>query len=203
MSKALRLLIAAMAAVVAQTTLVGYIRVAGVAPDLMCALLAAVTSYCGAYGGYCVGAVMALFYDASVGYEMVLKAINMISYALIGIVSPYMRRALGDALRRFKHKSYLEMAVICFVLTAARETVNIGYLFIIGSEQSLTTLIRMLLCSGYSALMVVPVAFLLGKLMAWHPRLGRRREEPEESAPAQRNVVTEPIAQDNRRHKNL
>ena len=203
MSKALRLLVAAMAAVVAQTTLVGYIRIAGVAPDLMCALLVAVTSYCGSYGGYCVGAVMALLYDASVGYEMVLKAINMISYALIGIVSPHMRRALGEVLRRFRHKSYLEMVLICFVLTAARESVNIGYLFIIGSEQSLVTLMRMLLCCGYSALMVLPVAFLLGRLMAWHPRFGRGREIGTGKDAVQGDVVTETIAEHNRRHRNL
>ena len=200
MSKALRLIVAAMAAVVAQTTLVGYIRIAGIAPDLMCALLVAVTSYCGPYGGYCVGAVMALLYDASVGYEMVLKAINMISYALIGIISPYMRRGLSELLRRFRHKSYLEMAVICFVMTAARESVNIGYLFIIGSEQSLVTLMRMLLCCGYSALMVLPVAFLLGRLMAWHPYAGRAGERAKQSS--QGDVVTETIAEHNRRHRN-
>lgn len=203
MSKALRLLVAAMAAVVAQTTLVGYIRIAGVAPDLMCALLVAITSYCGPYGGYCAGAVMALLYDASVGYEMVLKAINMISYALIGIVSPYMRRALSELLRRFRHKSYLEMVVICFVMTAVRESINIGYLFIIGAEHSMVTLMRMLLCCGYSALMVLPVAFLLGRLMAWHPRFGRGGEEEKDQQAMQGDVVTETIAEHNRRHRNL
>ena len=166
MSKTLRLIAAAMLGVVAQTILVQYIRIAGVAPDLLVVLLVAVTSYCGPYGGYCMGAVVALLYDASVGYVL---AINLVSYTIIGLIAPLMRRFLDDALQRFKHKSYLEMVLICFFLTAVREVVTIGYLFIIGSEQSLVTLLRMLLCSGYSALMVVPVAFALRLFMDWHP----------------------------------
>lgn len=181
MSKSLRLIAAAMLGVAAQTTLVQYIRIAGVAPDLLIALLVAVTSYCGAYGGYCMGAVMSLFYDASVGYVL---AINMVAYTLIGLVAPILRGFMDGVMRRFKHKSYLEMMLICFFLTAVREVVYIGYLFIIGAEQSLVTLMRLLLCSGYSALMILPVAYLLGKLMAWHPRLKRRRVEDVEKAPA-------------------
>lgn len=206
MSKALRLLVAAVAVVVAQTTLVGYIRIAGVAPDLMCSLLAAVTTYCGVYGGYCVGAVMSLLYDASVGYQMVLKAVNVVSYTIIGMVSPYLRGALGGLLRKFRHKSYLEMMLVCFLMTAAREIVDIGYLFIIGSEQSLTTLLRMLLCCAYSAAMTLPVAYLLGRLMAWRPRFLRAtapQREAMEAETGERDAMAATLAEHNRRHRKL
>lgn len=167
MSKSLKLIAAALLAVTAQTTLTQYIRIAGVAPDLLIALLVAVTSYCGPYGGYCMGALMSLFYDASVGYVL---AINLVLYTLIGLVAPLIRGFMNDLMRRFKHKSYLEMMLICFFLTAVREIVYIGYLFIIGAEQSVTTLLRLLICSGYSALMILPIAYLLEKLMNWRLR---------------------------------
>ena len=174
MSKALRLLAAAMLGVVVQTTLVQYIRIMGVAPDMLVVLLVAATSYCGPYGGYCMGAIVSLLYDASVGYVL---AINLVSYTLIGLVAPLMRRFFDDFFRKFKHKSYLEMVLICFFLTAVREIVYIGYLFIIGAEQSIVTLMRMLLACGYSALMVVPGAFLLHLLMSWHLRANREKAE--------------------------
>lgn len=173
MSKSLRLIAAAILGVVAQTTLVQYVRIAGVAPDMLIALLVAVTSYCGPYGGYCMGAVMSLLYDASVGYVL---AVNLVTYTLIGLVAPMMRSFMDRLLHRFKHKSYLEMTIICFLLTAVHEIVYIGYMFIIGAEQSLTTLLRLLLCSGYSALMALPCAYLLGKLMNWHPKLEKGRQ---------------------------
>ena len=173
MSKALKLLAAAVLGVVVQTTLVQYIRIMGVAPDMLIVLLVAATSYCGPYGGYCMGAIVSLFYDASVGYVL---AINMVSYTLIGLVAPLMRQFMDNLFRKFKHKSYLEMVLICFFLTAMREIVYIGYLFIIGSEQSMVTVVRMLLACGYSALMVVPGAFVLHRLMSWHLGSGRKNQ---------------------------
>ena len=55
MSRALRLMLVAILACVMQTNLVGYIRIAGVAPDIMIAALVLLTSYTGSYGGFCTG----------------------------------------------------------------------------------------------------------------------------------------------------
>lgn len=173
MSKSLRLLAAAVFAVVLQTTCAQYFRVLGIAPDLILVLLVAATDYCGAYGGYCLGAVSSLLYDASVGYVL---AVNIVTYTLIGLVAPLMRGFMDRLTRKLKHKSYFELSVICFTMTAVREIVYIGYLFIIGSEQSVTTLVRMLLACVYGAAAVLPGAYLLRKWMAWSPRFLRARE---------------------------
>lgn len=171
MSKSLRLVLSAMVACICQTNFAGYLRIAGVAPDMMIAFLVAITTYCGAYGGFCVGAVMAMFYDASVGYVL---AINLVGYTAIGWAAPLLRGALDAKLKKLKHKSYLEMLLICFFLTMLREVLYIGYLFLIGAEQSLVTLMRALLCSGYSALMVLPVSLIMRPIMNWHPRFQKK-----------------------------
>lgn len=162
MSRALRLLLVAIIACVMQTNLVGYIRIAGVAPDLMIVALVLLTGYTGAYGGFCTGSVMALLYDASVGYVL---AINLISYTFIGYIAPLMRKFLDDKMRKLKHKSDLVMTIICFFLVLLREVMYVGYLFLIGAEQNLATLFRALLCAGYSALLVTPGMFLMRPLM--------------------------------------
>ena len=165
MSRALRLLLVAVIACVIQTNLVGYIRIAGVAPDVMITVLVLLTSYTGSYGGFCTGSVMALLYDASVGYVL---AINLIGYAFIGYIAPLMRKVLDDKMRKLKHKSDLVMTLICFFLTLMREVLYIGYLFLIGSEQSMVTVMRALLCAGYSALLITPGMFMLRPLMTGH-----------------------------------
>lgn len=174
MSKALRLLLIAAVGCVLQTNLSGYVKIAGIAPDFMIAVLVAITSYCGAYGGFCTGSLMAMFYDASVGYVLV---INLVAYTFIGWAAPLMRTFFSKVLRRLKHKSYLEMMLVTFLLSLIREIVYIGYLFLIGAEQSVITLLRMLLCSGYSALMVFPCAYIVHKLMNWHPIKPRKKHE--------------------------
>ena len=78
-------MLVAVIACILQTNFVGYIRFAGVAPDLMIVTLVLLTSYTGSYGGFCTGSVMALLYDASVGYVL---AINLIAYAFIGYFAP-------------------------------------------------------------------------------------------------------------------
>ena len=80
-------------------------------------------------------------------------------------------------MKMMKHKSFLVMMLICFFMTLAREVLYIGYLFLIGSEQSLITLIRAILCSGYSALMIIPGFFMLRKIM--RIRMPMRKREPE------------------------
>lgn len=167
MSKTLRLLLIAVVGCVLQTNLSGYIKIAGVVPDFMIAMLVAITTYCGGYGGFCTGSIMAMLYDASVGYVF---AINLFAYTFIGCVAPHMRRFFGRVLHRLKHKSYLEMLLIAFLLTMAREVLYIGYLFLIGAEQSMVTLLRLLLCSAYTSLMIFPCSLLARRLMNWHPR---------------------------------
>ena len=154
----------AVIACVCQTNLVQYIRIAGVAPDMLIVFLVLLTSYTGAYGGFCTGAVTAMLYDASIGYVL---AINMVAYTFIGWAAPMLRGFLNKKLRKLKHKSILVMMLICFGLTLMREVLYIGYLFLIGSEQSLITLVRAVLCCGYSALMILPGTFVTSKVMRW------------------------------------
>lgn len=172
-SRALRLILVAVIACVMQTNLVGYIRIAGVAPDIMIAALVLLTSYTGSYGGFCTGSVMALLYDASVGYVL---AINLIAYAFIGYLAPLLRRVLDEKMKKLKHKSALVMTMICFFLTLMREVLYIGYLFLIGSEQSMMTLVRAVLCASYSAILITPGYFLIRPLMEKRIRQSRKSD---------------------------
>ncbi|MBE5798743.1 MAG: hypothetical protein E7321_02175 [Clostridiales bacterium] len=162
MSMLLKLCAVSILACLCQTNLTQYIRIAGVAPDMLIVFLVLLTSYTGAYGGFCTGALTAMFYDASVGYVL---AINLVAYTFIGWAAPMLRSFLNRKLKKLKHKSVLVMMLICLFLTLIREVLYIGYLFLIGSEQSLITLVRALLCSGYSALMILPTSFLVSKVM--------------------------------------
>jgi len=162
MSFMIKLIIAAFAACICQTNFVDYIRIAGVAPDMLIVFLVLLTSYTGAYGGFCTGALISMLYDASVGYVL---AINMVAYTFIGWAAPMMRIVLNKKLKKLKHKSYLVMMLICFFLTLMREVLYIGYLFLIGSEQSMVTLVRAVLCCAYSALMILPTSLLVRKIM--------------------------------------
>ena len=179
MSMTIKLIAAAIVACVCQTNLVGYIRIAGVAPDMLIVFLVLLTSYTGAYGGFCTGALISLLYDASVGYVL---AINMVAYTFIGWAAPMLRSFLNRKLRKMKHKSYLVMMLICFFLTLMREVLYIGYLFLIGSEQSMITLVRALLCCSYSALMILPTSILVRRIMRIRLNLRRRgtdlKDEP-------------------------
>ena len=165
MSRTLRLLLVAIVTCVLQTTLVGYFRIAGVAPDLMITALVLLTTYTGSYGGFCTGSVMALLYDASVGYVL---AVNLVSYTFIGYIAPILRKYLDEKLKKLKHKSSLVMTLICFFLVLCREVVYVGYLFLIGSEQSIVTLLRAILCAAYSALLITPGVYLLRPIMTRH-----------------------------------
>ena len=111
MSKTLRLIFLSMLTCVVQTTLVRYIRIGSVAPDVMIATLVALTSTCGSYGGFCVGSLMAMLYDAGVGYVL---AINLVCYTFIGWAAPLLRRSQAQALRRLKLKGYLVLFSIGF-----------------------------------------------------------------------------------------
>lgn len=163
MTRALRLLLIAILACVLQTTIAGYIQFMDVTPDMMIAFLVALTRQCGSYGGFCMGSVMAMFYDASVGYAL---AINLVGYTFIGWLAPILRvRVFGRLFQKLKHKSYLEMFFTGFFLTMMREVLYIGYLFLIGSEQNLMTLIRMLVCCGYTGIMVIPADLIIRRVL--------------------------------------
>lgn len=179
MSRLLKMLALVIAACVCQTNLVQYIRIAGVAPDMLIVFLVVLTSYTGAYGGFCAGALLAMLYDASVGYVL---AINLVAYTFIGWASGMLRGVLNIKLRKLKHKSVLVMMLICFFLTLMREVLYIGYLFLIGSEQSLTTWVRAMLCSGYSALLIWPCSYLAARFMRWQPRVRSRGEDLNEES---------------------
>ena len=170
-----------MLACVCQTNLAQYIRIAGVAPEMLIVVLVVLSSYTGAYGGFCTGALTAMFYDASVGYVL---AINMVAYAFIGWAAPMLRVFLNRKLKNLKHKSVLVMMLICFFLTLMREVLYIGYMFLIGSEQSLITLVRALLCSGYSALMILPGVFVISRVMHWHLPMKKKHSDLNEKSDA-------------------
>ncbi|MGN0997542.1 MAG: hypothetical protein ACI4PG_11595 [Candidatus Ventricola sp.] len=172
MSKTLKLMLVAILACLFQTNFVQYIRIAGVAPDMLIVFLVLLTTYTGTYGGFCVGSLMAMLYDASVGYVL---ALNLAGYTFIGWAAPMLRGFLDKRLRKLKHKSVMVTMIICFFLTLLREILYIGYLFLIGSEQSVITVLRALLCAGYSALMILPAGFLLRRIMRWH--LPQRRKQ--------------------------
>lgn len=174
MSRTLKLCLLAVLACVCQTNLSQYIRVAGVAPDMIIVFLVLLTSYTGAYGGFCTGALTAMLYDASVGYVL---AINLVGYTFIGCAAPVIRGILNQKLKKLKHKSYLVMMLICFFLTLSREFLYIGYLFLIGSEQSLITLVRALLCCGYSALMILPTSWLVHTIMGMKLRNRKKGDD--------------------------
>lgn len=174
MSRALKLSLIAIIACVCQTNLSEYIRIAGVAPDMIIVFLVLITSYTGAYGGFCTGALTAMLYDASVGYVL---AINLVAYTFIGWAAPMIRGFLNQKLKKLKHKSYLVMMLICFFLTLIREVLYIGYLFLIGSEQGFITLVRALLCCAYSAFMILPASWLVRRVMKMQLRIRKRGED--------------------------
>ena len=111
MSRAIRIVVTVFLACICQTDLVKYIRIAGIAPDMLTVFLVLLTGYTGAYGGFCAGSLLAMLYDASVGYVL---AINLVCYAFIGWAAPMLRSAMNKKLSKVKHKSYLELMLICF-----------------------------------------------------------------------------------------
>lgn len=171
MSRMLKLVFVAILACVFQTNLSQYMRIASVAPDMLIVFLVLLTSYTGAYGGFCTGSVMAMLYDASVGYVL---AINLVGYTFIGWAAPMMRGFLNTKLKKLKHKSYLVMMLICFFLTMMREILYIGYLFLIGAEQSIMTIVRGVFCAGYSAVLIIPGVYVMKKIMNWKIHLRKR-----------------------------
>ncbi len=175
MSKALRLFALAIIGCLLQTNVSQFLQIADVAPDMMTALLVALTSFADISGCFCTAALMIMFYDASVGYVM---ALNPVVYVLISLAASYVCGHLRNALKKWKHKSYLIILLVCFVLTLARELVYVGYLYLIGAELGLVTFLRMTLCAGYTALMSIPCIYLIRFVMNWHPLKLKKWEQP-------------------------
>lgn len=176
MSKAIRLFAIAVIGCVLQTNLVQYIQFADIAPDIMIALLVVLTSHCGFSGCLSTAALMIMFYDASVGYVM---ALNPVSYILIALGALAMRVFFNAKLVKWKHKSFLIIMVICFILTLFREAVYAVYLFLIGSQWSMMTLIRLILSSFYTTATTIPCIYLVRGILNWHPFRKKNTETPD------------------------
>ena len=151
-----------LAACLAQTNLAGLLRVSGVAPDFMIATLAALSPYYGWAGGLCTGALMSMLYDSAVGYAL---ALDLILYTALGYFSPMMMAALRRHMARLPGEPYPALFLMTFFMTAIREVADIGYLFLIGAEQGMITLIRLLICSGLTAVLSLPVGWLVSRMM--------------------------------------
>lgn len=176
MSKAIRLFAIAIIGCVLQTNLVQYIQIADIAPDLMIAFLVVLTSHCGFSGCLCTAALMIMFYDASVGYVM---ALNPVTYVLIALGAIAMRAFFNTKLVKWKHKSFLIIMVICFSLALFREAVYAVYLFLIGSQWNMMTLIRLVLSSCYTTAMTIPCIYLIRGILSWHPFRKKNTDTPD------------------------
>ena len=165
MSKALRLFILAIIGCIVQTNAAQYIQIADVTPDLMIAIIVALTSFSSMNGCFCTAALMIMFYDASVGYVM---ALNPIMYILIALAASGLRSVFNARLSKWKHKSYLIIVLICFSLVLVREFAYICYLFLIGAEMGVMTFVRMGFCAAYTALMSIPCISLIRFILNWH-----------------------------------
>lgn len=117
-----------------------------------------------------------MFYDASVGYVM---ALNLIMYILIALAASGMRTIFNARLSKWKHKSHLIIAVICFLLVLCREISYICYLFLIGAEMGVMTFIRMFLCAGYTSAMSLPSIYLIRFVLNWHPLTIKKKTRAE------------------------
>lgn len=186
MSKALRLFALAILGCVLQTNAAGYIQIADVAPDLMIAIIVALTSFCSMSGCFCTSALMIMFYDASVGYVM---ALNPIMYILIALAAAGLRAFFDTRMKKWKHKSFLIIVMITFALVLFREIAYICYLYLIGAEMDITTAVRMFLCAGYSALLSVPCIYLIRFVMNWHPLPRRKRIQIDEDKTVSTNTM--------------
>lgn len=182
MSRAIRLFVLSIIGCLAQTSLAQGIRIAGVAPDLMIAMLIALTAFTGYNGAFCTSALMIMFYDVSVGYVM---ALNTVSYVLVALAATWLndriyhakpyevfRKAVMNS--RFKIifggiSCFIPKLFICFLLTLCRELITVVYLFLIGASMGMVTIGRMFLCAGYTALMVFPAYAVIRFVINWHP----------------------------------
>ena len=113
-------------------------------------------------GGLTAGALMAMLYDASVGYAL---ALDLILYGILGYFSPLMYEGLLARTRRFSRFRSLPLMLMAWLMSAIREIADIGYLFLIGAEQGLVTLVRALIACTLTALVTLPVNLIVSRLL--------------------------------------
>ena len=158
MTKFLKICLVVFLSVLCQTNLSGYLRFDSIAPDLMIAALVALTDFQTSYGGICCGMVVGMLYDSTVGYVV---ALDLIAYTAIGYFTPLLRKFLSDRIPPFALQKPAVMGILCFIMTMLREFFDLGYLFLIGAEQSLVSLRRMLICCVITTILLIPVYFLV------------------------------------------
>ncbi len=160
MTRALKILALVLLACLLQTNLARAVRVMGVAPDFMIAMLAALAWHLGTYGGFCAGALMGLLYDASVGYVL---ALNLVSYTGAGYFCPFIRQRFSGARKQWTRRLLLLLGT-AFGMTMAKEIIDVGYLFLIGAEVGLSSIVRAVLCASLTAAASLPALFLADRL---------------------------------------
>ncbi len=128
----------------------------------MIAALAGLAPYYGWMGGLTAGALMAMLYDSAVGYAL---ALDLVLYSVLGYFSPLMALGFRARLERFARFKSLPAMLMAFFMTAIREIADIGYLFLIGAEQGLVTLIRALIACALTALVTLPVNLVISRFM--------------------------------------
>ena len=166
MSRAIRIVITVILACICQTDLVKYIRIATIAPDMLTVFLVLLTGYTGAYGG---------FLRRQPARHAVRCERRLRSGDQSGLLHVH-RVGVADAAPRNEREAQKSKtqklpgidAHLLF-LTLMREIVYIGYLFLIGAEQSMVTILRALLCAAYSSAMILPGSFVVHKIMSVHP----------------------------------
>ena len=147
MTRALKILAVVIAAVLCQTNLSALVRLQSIAPDFMIAALVALAFHYGTYGGFCAGAVMGLLYDSAVGYVL---ALNIIIYTFIGYAAPAGKALLQGKVPVRRRRKWLEALILGFIMTMIR-----GFV----------TLVRMLMCSAYTAVWTIPTLILVDRFL--------------------------------------
>ena len=162
MTRVLKILLCLILVCTLQTTLVRFIAINRISPDLIVCWLVVMSETYGPFGGFCSGAVASMLYDANVGYIM---AVNLVVGTAIGyfctLLVPYFRKVF----RKSKIASWLAMMLTAFISCIIKDIVNIGYLFLIGStlldlENLPVTLLRLAVSSLYSVMMILPLGLL-------------------------------------------
>jgi cell shape-determining protein MreD len=162
LTRVLKILLCLILVCTLQTTLVRFIAINRISPDLIVCWLVVMSETYGPFGGFCSGAVASMLYDANVGYIM---AVNLVVGTAIGyfctLLVPYFRKVF----RKSKIASWLAMMLTAFISCIIKDIVNIGYLFLIGStlldlENLPVTLLRLAVSSLYSVMMILPLGLL-------------------------------------------
>ena len=171
MTRLLKLVAIIFIASLCQTNLASLLRIHGVAPDFMLAVLAALAAHYGWMGCMCSALLMAMLYDSTVGY---IVALNIVVYGVLGYFSPMLFHGIRNALPKPAQlsKRLIALFATTVIITFVRELFDIGYLFLVGAEFGLHTAIRGILCCLLTAVLSLPVGLAIDA--AYRPK---EREE--------------------------